>query len=160
MVLTLRNNLQSDVNLKYMECLWSLKRAINIILWVVWAPSWYVKNNLQSHATTCPHAWQKHVLLANQNSKFWQSNFRVYPPTWGRFGATYANDRSWFIHRLATEDMAFTINKLRRHEWQHDLKVCFLCQSYYQTLWLSKFHKSPTTPVYTISWPRFSLKEN
>jgi len=47
MVLTLRNNLQSDVNLKYMECLWSLKRAINIILWVVWAPSWYVKNNFR-----------------------------------------------------------------------------------------------------------------
>ena len=41
-----------------------------------------------SLATSCPHASQKHVLLANQNSKFWQSNFKVYPPTLELFGAT------------------------------------------------------------------------
>ena len=28
------------------------------------------------------------LLLANQNSKFWQSNFKVYPPTLELFGAT------------------------------------------------------------------------
>ena len=44
---------------------------------------------IPSLATTCPHAWQKHVLSANQNSKFWQSNFKVYPPTLKCFGATH-----------------------------------------------------------------------
>ena len=46
------------------------------------------KEKLMSLATTCPHAWQKHVLPANQNSKFWQLNFKLYLPTWERFGAT------------------------------------------------------------------------
>ena len=39
-------------------------------------------------ATTCPHTWQKHVLPTNQNSKFWQSNVKVYAPTWEHFDAT------------------------------------------------------------------------
>ena len=36
---------------------------------------------LLSLSTTCPHAWKKHVLLANQNSELWQSNFKVYSLT-------------------------------------------------------------------------------
>ena len=41
-----------------------------------------------SLATTCPRTRQKHVLPANQNSKSWQSNFKVYLPTLEHFGAT------------------------------------------------------------------------
>ena len=52
-------------------------------------------------ATTCPHVWQKHVSLGNQNSKLWQSNFKFYFPTWEHFGAKYANDRSWLISHFA-----------------------------------------------------------
>ena len=44
--------------------------------------------NVPSLATSCPCAWQKHVLPANQNSKFWKSNFEVYLPTLKLFGAT------------------------------------------------------------------------
>ena len=44
--------------------------------------------SLQSLATTRVHTCQKHVLPANQNLKFWQSNFKVYPPTWERFDTT------------------------------------------------------------------------
>lgn len=40
-----------------------------------------------NYSCTTPHTWQKHVLLASQNSKFWQSNFKGYPPTLERFGA-------------------------------------------------------------------------
>ena len=35
--------------------------------------------HVRSLATSCPHTWQKHVLLANQNSKFWQLIIR---PLW------------------------------------------------------------------------------
>ena len=42
---------------------------------------------LPSLATSCQSAWQEHVLLANRKLKFWQSNFKVYPPTWERFEA-------------------------------------------------------------------------
>ena len=47
---------------------------------------------------TCPHARQKHVLPANQNSTFWRSNFIVYLPTLEHFSATpqtFEGKQSW-----------------------------------------------------------------
>ena len=43
------------------------------------------KEKLLSLATTCPHAWQKHVLPANQNSKFWTIKLQSLPAHLGTF---------------------------------------------------------------------------
>ena len=69
-------------------------------------------------ATTCPHVWQKHVLSANQNSEFWQSNFEVYPPTLECFGAT-PQTVEWKQSRSATHPgiiFVFGVLKIRMNE--------------------------------------------
>ena len=90
---------------------------------------------IPSLATTCPHACQKNMFwepikissFDNQSSKF----------TRPLKNGTYANDRSWFIYRLATEHMAFTINKFGRNfkqgaplssDLRNQLKVAELVQ--------------------------------
>ena len=64
--------------------------------------------------TTCPHAWQKHFLPANQNSKFRQSNFKVYPPSLERFGATPFRESKWISNAFG--HFVFGVLKIRMNE--------------------------------------------
>ena len=62
--------------------------------WCFWSTGIHHHFQLPVHMTV----WQKHVLPANQNSKSWQSNFKLYLPTLEHFGTTpqtFEGKQSW-----------------------------------------------------------------
>ena len=98
---------------------------------------------------TCPHAWQKHVLPANQTPKFWQSNFKVYPPTLEHFGTTPPGKAKSIRNSLG--HFVFGVLKIRMNETpvfhldaysalhRKTLTITF-CYSEVQTVWFLSWH--------------------
>ena len=110
-------------------------------------------------ATTCPHVWQKHVLSANQNSEFWQSNFKVYPPTLECFGTT-PQTVEWKQSRSATHPgiiFVFGVLKIRMNEvYSSFLSGCLLNSPQKNTD--SHFAIPQVRTVWFLSWHFFNTR--